>query len=100
MVVTKKISLSTKGECDIVDITPQVAEQLSQSGIDSGTVTIFVAGSTAGVTRLSLSQGWLATFRNSGSESPPRESPITTTAAGATVTVTPTSGHHYSVPRW
>ena len=57
MVVTKKISLSTKGECDIVDITPQVAEQLSQSGIDNGTVTIFVAGSTAGVTTIEFEPG-------------------------------------------
>ncbi len=57
MVVTKKISLSTKGECDIVDITPQVAEQLSQSGINTGTVTIFVAGSTAGVTTIEFEPG-------------------------------------------
>lgn len=57
MVVTRKISLSTKGECDIVDITPQVAEQLSQSGIDNGTVTIFVAGSTAGVTTIEFEPG-------------------------------------------
>jgi secondary thiamine-phosphate synthase enzyme len=59
MVVTRKISLSTKGECDIVDITPQVAEQLSQSGIDNGTVTIFVAGSTAGVTTIEFEPGLL-----------------------------------------
>jgi secondary thiamine-phosphate synthase enzyme len=52
MVVTKKISLSTRGECDIIDITPQVAEQVSQSGVESGLVTIFVAGSTAGVTTI------------------------------------------------
>ena len=57
MVVSKKISLSTKGECDIVDITPQVAEQLSKSGIDSGTVTVFVAGSTAGVTTIEFEPG-------------------------------------------
>ena len=57
MVVTKKISLSTQGECDIVDITPQVAEQLSQAGIDNGTVTIFVAGSTAGVTTIEFEPG-------------------------------------------
>jgi secondary thiamine-phosphate synthase enzyme len=57
MVVSKKISLSTKGECDIVDITPQVAEQLSKSGIDNGTVTVFVAGSTAGVTTIEFEPG-------------------------------------------
>jgi secondary thiamine-phosphate synthase enzyme len=57
MVVTKKISLSTNGECDIVDITPQVAEQLSQSEINNGTVTVFVAGSTAGVTTIEFEPG-------------------------------------------
>ncbi len=57
MVVTKKISLSTKGECDIVDITSQVAEQVSQSGINNGTATIFVAGSTAGVTTIEFEPG-------------------------------------------
>ena len=28
MIVTKKISLQTKGHCDITDITPQVEQQL------------------------------------------------------------------------
>jgi len=60
MVVTKKISLSTRGECDIIDITPQVAEQVSQSGIDSGVVTIFVAGSTAGVTTIEFEPGLIS----------------------------------------
>jgi secondary thiamine-phosphate synthase enzyme len=57
MVVTRKISLSTRGECDIIDITPQVAEQISQSGINNGVVTIFVAGSTAGVTTIEFEPG-------------------------------------------
>ena len=52
MVVTKQISLSTKGECDIVDITPQVEQQLAEAGISNGMVTVFVAGSTAGVTTI------------------------------------------------
>jgi secondary thiamine-phosphate synthase enzyme len=60
MVVTKKISLSTRGECDIIDITPQVAEQVSQSGVESGLVTIFVAGSTAGVTTIEFEPGLIS----------------------------------------
>jgi secondary thiamine-phosphate synthase enzyme len=60
MVVTKKISLSTRGECDVVDITPQIAEQVSQSRIDSGVVTIFVAGSTAGVTTIEFEPGLIS----------------------------------------
>jgi len=57
MVVTKKISLSTKGECDIVDITPQVEQQVAEAGINNGTVTVFVAGSTAGVTTIEFEPG-------------------------------------------
>jgi secondary thiamine-phosphate synthase enzyme len=60
MVVTKKISLSTQGECDIIDISHQVAEQLSQSGINNGTVTVFVAGSTAGVTTIEFEPGLIS----------------------------------------
>jgi secondary thiamine-phosphate synthase enzyme len=63
MVVTKKISLSTRGECDIIDITPQVAEQVSQSGVESGLVTIFVAGSTAGVTTIEFEPGLISDLK-------------------------------------
>jgi secondary thiamine-phosphate synthase enzyme len=63
MVVTKKINLSTRGECDIIDITPQVAEQVSQSGVESGLVTIFVAGSTAGVTTIEFEPGLISDLK-------------------------------------
>jgi secondary thiamine-phosphate synthase enzyme len=64
MVVTKKVSLSTKGECDISDITPQVEEQVAQSGINDGTVTIFVAGSTAGLTTIEFEPGLTSDFQD------------------------------------
>ena len=63
MVVSKKISLSTKGECDIADITPQVEQQLAEAGISNGTVTIFVAGSTAGVTTIEFEPGLTSDFQ-------------------------------------
>ena len=63
MVVSKKISLSTKGECDMVDITPQVEQQLAEAGISNGTVTIFVAGSTAGVTTIEFEPGLTSDFQ-------------------------------------
>ena len=64
MVVTKKISLSTKGECDIVDITPQVEQQVAQAGINNGVVTVFVPGSTAGVTTIEFESGLLSDFQS------------------------------------
>ncbi len=64
MIVTKKISLQTKGECDIVDITPQVEQQLAEAGVNSGTVTVFVAGSTAGISTIEFEPGLLSDFQS------------------------------------
>ena len=62
MVVTKKISLQSKGNCDIVDITPEVEQQLAESDINNGTVTLFVAGSTAGISTIEYESGLLSDF--------------------------------------
>jgi len=51
-VVTKDIAFETKGDCDIIDITSRVAKELEESGVSDGTVTLFVTGSTAGVTTI------------------------------------------------
>ncbi|MFC1949249.1 secondary thiamine-phosphate synthase enzyme YjbQ [Chloroflexota bacterium] len=63
MVVTKKISLQTKGDCDIVDITSQIAQQVAGAGIDSGTATVFVSGSTAGLTTIEFEPGVVSDFK-------------------------------------
>ena len=63
MVVTEKISIRTKGECDIIDITSDVERIVSQAGIESGTVTVFISGSTAGVTTIECEPGVVSDFR-------------------------------------
>ena len=63
MVVTNRISLKTKGHCDIVDITPQVEQQVTKTNINSGTVTLFVVGSTAGVTTIEFEPGLVSDFK-------------------------------------
>ena len=60
MVVTRKISLQSKGNCDIIDITPQVEQQLAEADIKDGTVTLFVNGSTAGITTTEYESGLLS----------------------------------------
>jgi len=62
MIVTKKISLQSKGNCDIIDITPQVEQQVSETDINNGTVTLFISGSTAGITTIEFEPGLLADF--------------------------------------
>ena len=58
-VVSNKFSLQTKGHTEIIDITKHVAQQIVQSGLDSGTATIFVSCSTAGITTLEYEEGLL-----------------------------------------
>ena len=63
MIVTKSISLQSKGNCDIIDITPQVERQVAEAGINSGTVTLFVAGSTAGLSTIEFEPGLISDFQ-------------------------------------
>ena len=62
MIVTKKISLQSQGQCDIIDITRQVEQQLAETEMDSGTVTLFINGSTAGISTIEYEDGVLADF--------------------------------------
>ena len=63
MVITKQIAIHTKGNGDIIDITGAVAEAVATSEITSGMVTIFIAGSTAGVTTVEYEPGLVADLR-------------------------------------
>lgn len=57
MVISKRLTLQTTGNSDVIDITPQVAKAVTENGIQSGIVTVFVCGSTAGVTTIEYEPG-------------------------------------------
>ncbi|MFQ6058317.1 MAG: secondary thiamine-phosphate synthase enzyme YjbQ [Anaerolineae bacterium] len=59
MVITERISLQTKGHCDILDITRQVAEKVRGSRVTDGTVTIFSSSSTSALTTIEFESGAL-----------------------------------------
>jgi secondary thiamine-phosphate synthase enzyme len=63
-VVTKDIALQSKGNCDIIDITSQVARDVEESGINSGIVTLFIVGSTAGITTIEYEPNLVSDFKN------------------------------------
>jgi len=75
MVVAKKISVRTKGQCDIVDIMPQVEQQVAETNINSGTVTLFVAGSTAGISTIEFEPGVLYDFKSMWERNVPQNIP-------------------------
>lgn len=58
-VITKSIKISTAGYCDIHDITSRLVEIIEGCPLTSGIVTVFVAGSTAGVTTVEFEPGLL-----------------------------------------
>ncbi len=58
-VITDKLTVSTKGFNDIIDITEQVQSILKKHQVKDGNVTIFVSGSTAGVTTIEYEPGLL-----------------------------------------
>jgi secondary thiamine-phosphate synthase enzyme len=56
-VVSLEFSLQTRGNGEVVDITQKVSELVRKSGLDAGTVTIFVPGATAGITTIEFEPG-------------------------------------------
>ncbi len=75
MVITKKISLQTKGDGDIIDITPQVEQQVAEATINNGIITVFATGSTAGITTIELESGLLSDFRGMWERIIPKDIP-------------------------
>ncbi len=58
-VSTHRIELSTQGHTAMVDISGRVAEALQTSGLRHGILTVFVSGSTAGITTIEYEPGLL-----------------------------------------
>lgn len=57
MVKTETLTIKTKGDCDVIDITESVAAAIADSDIRSGAVTVFNIGSTAGITTTEFEPG-------------------------------------------
>lgn len=62
-VKSNSISLTTRGDGDIHDITDQIARQVSQSGLRNGTVTVFCPSSTSALTTIEYESGALSDLR-------------------------------------
>lgn len=63
-VISKTIRLSTQGNCDLIDITAEIAREISNSNISNGIATIFIAGSTAGITTMEYENGLISDLKD------------------------------------
>ncbi|MBI2838621.1 MAG: YjbQ family protein [Acidobacteria bacterium] len=59
MVITSSLELQARGPDHFIDITGQVAGIIGQAGLRNGNVTLFVPGSTAGLTTIEYEEGVL-----------------------------------------
>lgn len=64
MVFTGEISVRSRGETDIIDITGEVEGKLAESKLERGTVNLFISGSTAGITTIEYEPGLVSDFRD------------------------------------
>lgn len=62
IIETYSISVSTKGNCDIIDITDDVRAIIQDNKFNEGNALIFVGGSTAGITTIEYEPGLLKDY--------------------------------------
>jgi secondary thiamine-phosphate synthase enzyme len=63
-VITTQLSIQTKGEGEIQDITHNVVEAVTRSKLRNGIVTVFIPGSTGAITTIEYESGLLIDLPN------------------------------------
>jgi secondary thiamine-phosphate synthase enzyme len=56
-IATSELEFKTTGETDVVDISRELEEWVLQSGIQDGTIMLFISGSTAALTTIEFESG-------------------------------------------
>jgi secondary thiamine-phosphate synthase enzyme len=62
-VTCKRIQISTHGQGEMINVTAEITREVGNSGVNSGTVTVFIPGSTAGVTTIEYEPGLLVDMK-------------------------------------
>jgi secondary thiamine-phosphate synthase enzyme len=63
-VETRTLTVKSRAETDMIDITSEVQKAVSSSKIRSGTVTVFVQGSTASVSTIEFEPNLVQDFKD------------------------------------
>src|SRR5436190_23248767 len=61
-IATHRHTIDTRGQGDVRDITAPVADAVHESGMRAGIATVFVVGSTAGISTIEFEPGAVADF--------------------------------------
>jgi secondary thiamine-phosphate synthase enzyme len=60
---TAELQLSTRGDADVIDVTAEAQAIVASAGVEEGTATTFVQGSTAAVTTMEFEPGGVHDLR-------------------------------------
>ncbi len=63
-IITGYITFDTKGHSDIIDITQNVNQELKRSGLQNGSVLIFVPGATGALTTIEYEPGLVSDLQD------------------------------------
>jgi secondary thiamine-phosphate synthase enzyme len=64
MIITKHISVNTRGNTDVIDITQDCQEIINASKLNSGVVAVFNPGSTGGLTTIEYEPNLVKDLKN------------------------------------
>jgi secondary thiamine-phosphate synthase enzyme len=62
-VVTRTLAFSSRGDTDVVNLTPRLRDLLEETGLAAGTATVFAPGATGGITTLEYEPGVVQDFQ-------------------------------------
>ena len=73
MIITKHLSVETRGNTDVIDITAGCKDIVRDSGLKKGIVTVFNPGSTGGLTTIEYEPNLVKDLRNALEEFAPSD---------------------------
>jgi thiamine phosphate synthase YjbQ (UPF0047 family) len=97
-VITKKIATDTLGNNEILDLTPLVEKSLAAAALKDGSVTVFIPGSTAGVTTIEYEPGAVKDLKEAFERLIPRDLDYEHNRRWGTATAFPMSGPPFARP--
>ena len=75
MIDTRRLTYETQGDGQVIDLTADLGRELADSDVSGGTVTIFVAGTTAAVTIMEYEPGLVDDMQTLMDRVAPRDVP-------------------------
>ncbi len=72
MIVTRRLRVDTEGNTDVVNLTGAIEAEVAASRVKDGVVTVFVPGSTAGVTTIEYEPGLVSDLKEAFNRLVPR----------------------------